>query len=173
MQMVTKALIALGGSLALVGAAAAAEHEHILNVTLPDGTIGQLHYHGDVPPQVVVAPAAAEDPFAEMARMEAAMDRQMAAMIQQASTASAQARAGAPGMQVVSTGAAPGASYSYSSVTTTSNGCTQTVETSSTGAGQPAKVVKTSSGNCTPKAAPAQAAPGKTTAKPVDRRNMI
>lgn len=175
MRLINKAMLALGGSLMLAGAAAAAEHVHVLNVALPDGSVGQVHYTGDVPPHVVLVPVAAPvmspmpvafDGFAQMERIAAAMDRQMATMMQQAATMAAR-RPAAPGVQTVST--APGGSYSYSYVSTTSsNGCTRTVETSATGNDQPAKVVKTSSGSCTPSSAPAIAAPSAKPSVPAD-----
>jgi hypothetical protein len=176
MRLITKAMLALGGSLALVGVAAAAEQVHIMNVALPDGAVGQVRYVGNVPPRVVLVPIAApvmpampvavDDGFAQMERIAAAMDRQMATMMQQAATMAAQHPA-APGVQTVST--APGGSYSYSYVsTTTSNGCTQTIETSSAGNNQPAKVVKTSSGDCKPAAAPAISAPKAKPGIPAD-----
>src|SRR6478735_12258519 len=72
----SKFLIGAAGVAALAGAAFAADRNaHLLKVVLPDGSVEQIHYIGDVAPQVVVVPTrqtgmpvAFVDPFAAMDR---------------------------------------------------------------------------------------------------------
>ncbi|HEX7709926.1 MAG TPA: hypothetical protein VF418_03220 [Sphingomonadaceae bacterium] len=155
--------VILAGAAALfIGSAAvaAAAELHHMNVDLPDGSVAQIEYTGNVAPKVTIAPAAGRqvalvDPFAQMdqimASMEArhrAMMAQMAAM--QRAAAAIPAPPLAPGEQLVAAGNAPqGAGYSMVSVssTTDANGCTHTVETRANGNGAP-QVTKTSSGAC-------------------------
>ena len=98
MRTATKLLLAGAGIVAVAGAAvAASDRGHVLNVALPDGSIAHIHYVGDVAPQVVMAPSAdplpvafvAADPFAMFDQISYAMDRQMDAMLRQASALSA------------------------------------------------------------------------------------
>jgi hypothetical protein len=181
MRKLHAALLAAGGLALAAGAAHAAGKLNTMNVALPDGTVAQIAYEGNVPPQVSVVPAAAADPFAEMERISAimqarheAMMRQVAEMQQQAEqqVLAAQrsgAGAGQAGQVAVSTNL-PAGSYSYTMVSTTTsgNGCTQTVEWRSDGSAQEPRVTKTSAGDCTAvhKNAPAipAAAPARTPA---------
>ncbi len=116
-----------------------------MTVELPDGSIQQIRYVGDTPPQIrfVAQPVAAapiaeptdifeaafgpNSAFAEMERVSAAMQAQSAAMMQRAM---AQAPA-ASGKGVTLTNAAGQPigvmHYSYVSSSTDANGCTQTV----------------------------------------------
>jgi hypothetical protein len=160
MRKLHAALLAAGGLALAAGAAHAAGKVNTMNIALPDGTVAQIAYQGDVAPQISVAPVAAYDPFAEMERMSAimqarheAMMRQVAAMQQQVLAArqagTQQAATGVPGQIVVATDL-PAGSYSYSMVsTTTGNGCTQTVEWRSDGAAKEPQVTRTSAGDCT------------------------
>src|ERR1700753_2191885 len=83
----------------LIGAAAIAQikHSHVLQVRLPDGTLEEIRYAGDTPPVVRLqpgwAPAAyawpadafgADSPFLALERISAQMDREAAALLQQA-----------------------------------------------------------------------------------------
>jgi len=163
MQLPRKSLLAAAAATALIGggAWAASAYTHHLQVRLPDGEIAQVDYVGEVAPRVVVQPiAAARDPliaigfpgFGQMDRIFADMERQQAAMMQQVAAMehdiATHAVTGAP--------VNGHANWSYVSTTTSSNGCTQTVEwhsqaPQSQGAGtaqaQP-QVIRTSSGNC-------------------------
>jgi hypothetical protein len=169
MRMIPKIILAGLASLASAGAAAAAQPDvHILNVRLPDGSVQQVRYRGDVPPRFIavpirVRPAPVANPFAAMERMRAEMDRRMEAMMRLA----ARGEAAGPGVTMVSTGRAlPPGTVSYSSVTT-SNGaatCTRSVRVVSMGPDEPARVERTSAGDCataasapSPKAKPPQA----------------
>lgn len=153
-------------ALGLAGTALAAAHDlHVMNVSLPDGSIAQVQYRGDVAPRVVAVPVAT-DPFAQMdamfARMQAqheAMMRQVAAMQAAATQAATGGQSAAPGTVAVSVNGKPvalpaGSSYFYS-VTTTSNGagkdgasCTQTVTMTGGAAGAAPQVQRASSGDC-------------------------
>jgi len=141
-------ILAGGAALLLAGTAAAAAGKlHTMNVALPDGSVAQIHYTGDVAPQVTVqpvdaVPVAYVDPFAELDRVAANMEAQHQAMMQQVA---AMEQAAAKG----GTAALPaGMHYTYVSSTTDANGCTQTIEYSSDGSSQQPQVTKTSAGSC-------------------------
>ena len=161
MRKLHLSLIAAAAALT-AGVALAAERAHVLNVSLPDGSIAQIEYHGDVAPRVVLAPAAIPvadhtfaDPFAEMDHVFAAMAAQHEAMLREVA-AMQQNLATSPVVQTA--GKAPnGMAWHMVSTTTSANGCTQTVEWSATGA-QP-QVTKASSGNCEAATHPAPAHP--------------
>jgi hypothetical protein len=168
MQLLRKPLLVAAAATALIGGAAlaASNYTHHMSVRLPDGSIAQVDYVGDVAPRVVLQPVAtdaaadAADPFmavgfpgfGQMDRIFADMQRQQAAMMQQ--VAAMEHDVAIHGPAAIATGAGPGmANWSYVSSTTSSNGCTQTVEWTSQGdatkttAAQP-QVVRTSAGNC-------------------------
>lgn len=189
MRKLHAALLAAGGVALVAGTAYAAGKLNTMDVALPDGSVAQISYAGDVAPRVEIVPVeAAADPFVEMQRMSAmmqarheAMMRQVAEMQQRAqqqilaAQRAGAARSGGPGQIVVSTSApsgAGGSSYAYTVVSTTSsgNGCTQTVEYRSDGSGAEPKVTRTSAGDCSAvqKNAPPipAAAPAKRTAPP-------
>ena len=160
MRKTIKLLVAGAGALALAGGAiAAADNNHVLNVALPDGSVAHVHYVGNVAPKVVVAPTAvampvafvAADPFAMFDRISYAMDRQMDAMLRQAS-AMAQAAPAANGQlsEAALKSLPPGTvSYSFTSFSS-GNGasCSQSVQVTSLGQNQPPKVERQSQGDC-------------------------
>jgi hypothetical protein len=153
MRPLTTTLFAGVALLGAAGLAAAASNDaHVLNIRLPDGSVEQIRYAGDTPPQVrLAAPAPAfivYNPFAEMARISAAMDRQEAMMMQQA--ASLEANAGPHGLMQADVSRLPTGVQGFSMVSTLSgNGvCTQSVQYTSTGDGKPAKVLTKTSGDC-------------------------
>jgi hypothetical protein len=161
MRTHTKLLLAGAGVLALAGTAVAAhDHAHVMNVALPDGTVARIHYVGDVAPKVMLAPSAevtpvaiiGADPFAMFDRISLAMDRQMDAMLQQAS-ALASAAPGPNGHlsdAALKSMPAGTVSYSYTSYSSGNGGaCSQSVQVTSLGANQAPKVIKQSSGDCT------------------------
>jgi len=169
MRKINKLLIAGAGAMALAGVAvAAADNHHIMNVVMPDGAVAQIHYVGNVPPQVVAVPSAEAvpvamvDPFAMIDRISYEMDRQMDAMLQQAS-AVARAAPGADGQlsEAALKTLPPGTvSYSFTSYSS-GNGasCSQSVQVTSLGQNQAPKVERQSQGDCsavnTRKATPA------------------
>jgi len=154
-------------------AAAAIANDHVMTLRLPDGSVAQIHYLGDTPPKVTLQPAPTRAPlgviafgpgpafadpaFAEMARMEEAMDAQAAAMMRQ--TASPQmgapAFAGPRGFTQVGMGAMPAGSHF----------CARSVQIRDMGDGKPAQVITQTSGDCGA-SAPAGASPGVSTSRP-------
>jgi hypothetical protein len=196
MRKLHAALLAAGGAALVAGTAYAAGKINTMNVALPDGSIAQISYEGNVAPRVAIVPveAAANDPFAEIERMSAMMRARHEAMMRQVAEMQQRARqqirvaqqggdGGQPGQIVVSTNA-PAGSYSFTSVTTTSaGGCTETVQYSSDGSGAEPKVTRASSGDCSavtqnappvPASAPAQrAAPRVPAAIPVQGQERL
>ena len=154
----TRKIILAGGAalLALGTAAVAADKLHTMNVALPDGSVVQVQYAGDVAPKVALAPVEAvpiafADPFAELDQVAATMEAQHQALMQQfARMQEAAAKASSAGANGVTlTGSLPaGTHFTYVSSTTDANGCTQTVEYSSDGTSEQPKVTKTSAGSC-------------------------
>jgi hypothetical protein len=156
MRLTRTTILAGGAALLVAGtAAAAAEKLHTMNVALPDGSVAQIQYVGDVAPRVAVEQAdprtmVAIDLFAQLDQIAAAMEAQHRAMIQQMAAlqqAAADGAKGAPGQTLVAQVPA-GVHYSYYSSTTDANGCTQTVQYSSDGSGAAPKVTQASAGNC-------------------------
>ncbi|MBW4023668.1 MAG: hypothetical protein HIU92_11120 [Proteobacteria bacterium] len=166
--------VALGGGLTLAHAATA-PHFKTMAVQLPGGGIEQIEYTGDVPPQVILAPAmpadaaqmpmpmpmgigmpvASADPFTMLDRISVEMARQEAAMINAVDAITAGALT-APGNLVpaVLTQRQPlppgGVSYSFvSSVGGGGHGvCTQSLQITAMGAGQAPRVVRSRAGDC-------------------------
>lgn len=190
MRLMSKVLLGGLATAALAGTAVAAEHAvHVMNVAMPDGSIAKVRYVGDTPPVVRIVPVRAVplmpvamiDPgFAAMDRMMAAMDAHADAMMRQAAMMAAMPATNAP-LQYADMQKLPAGTVSYSYVSTTSsNGCTQTVRTTSDGSGGQPQVIRTSAGTCDgAKVSPAvadSAAPAKTikavetkpAAKPID-----
>ncbi len=145
---------AIAGLTGLALAAGPAIHE--MTVQGPDGAVAQVRYTGSVAPKVTFVQGPANpfavsfwgepSPFAELDRITALMDRQMAQMMYQAR---ALEQPGSPLSQAVLTDV-PAGSASYSFVSTASgNGfCMRTTQiTSSPNGGKP-KVVSQTSGNC-------------------------
>jgi hypothetical protein len=161
MRKFRMAVLGGGAALLLGGAAMAASRDvHVMKVALPDGSVAQISYKGDVAPTVRIAgvpveriafdPFVAFDPapFVEMDRIAAMMDQQAEQAMQQVAAMQRAAASGhAP--QMVAGGNAPGiVSYSYVSTTTSEGGCTRTVEWRSDGTSEQPKMTKTSAGNC-------------------------
>ena len=165
MRKLRTALLAGAGALLVAGAAVAAEKYHVMNVALPDSSVAQIQYQGEVAPRVVLADAPVQrivlaDPFADMDRMFATMEMQHQQMMRQVAQMQAQMEDAVKQAQSqtraasVTTGAAPAngvVQYSFVS-TTSSDGCTTSVRWSSDGSGAQPQVYKASSGNCAAKA---------------------
>lgn len=168
MRPVKSLLLASGAALALVGSVALAnaqtEPDHVMNVTLPDGSVAQIRYAGDVPPQVAFAPvglpvALAANPFVAFDRLAAQMDLQAAAMLRAAQTMAVQPMFAAP-LQAGFANLPPGV-QGYSTVTTFSgNGvCTRSTTYESEGAGAPPRMITHVSGTCGPVVTPRDTLP--------------
>ena len=163
MDRTTRITLAGVAALALAGVAyAAAANTRRLDVALPEGGVAHIEYTGDVAPKVIVSRGIAADPvgwpafaaapfampeFAALDRIAADMDRQARAVMAQAG-----AVAGQPFGQLdqVSLARLPAGTvqYSYVSTSTGKGVCNQSVQVTSTGTGQPPKVVRQVSGNC-------------------------
>jgi hypothetical protein len=147
---------------ALAGAAvAAAPKTHVMNVSLPDGSVARVEYVGDVAPKVTVAPRAVGDitgmagwggPFPSFAgfdRMIEQMQRQSQEMVRQAQQMARQPATGAA-PYVAAYGNVPAGQTSTTVVTISNNGktCTRSTEVVSQGPGKPPKVTSNASGSC-------------------------
>ena len=160
MRLTRKIILAGGAALLAFGTAAvAAETIHTMNVALPDGSVAHIHYVGNVAPKVVVAPTAvampvafvAADPFAMFDRISYAMDRQMDAMLRQASAMAEAAPAANGQLSEAALKSLPPGTVSYSFTSFSSgNGasCSQSVQVTSLGQNQPPKVERQSQGDC-------------------------
>ena len=189
MRMPSRTYLFGAAALALLGAGVAeagTARLHTMNVAAPDGSQIQVRYFGDTAPQVEVVPveAAAEvgdasdagdgrvmaDPFMAMARISAAMDARMDAMMQQAAlvqrhAAQMQQQAvagghaqGAPG--VILAGDMPAGSHvTYYSSSTDARGCTRSVSYSSDGSGAAPKMTQAASDGCDAAGATTRAIP--------------
>jgi hypothetical protein len=181
MRKLHTALLAAGGLALAAGTAYAAGKLNTMNVTLPDGSVAQIHYEGNVAPRVAVVPVDARvvagDPFAEIDRLAAMMRARHAAMLRQAAELQQRAQqqvlaaqhggAGQPGQVVVSSNLPTGSySYTFVSSTTSANGCTQTVQWRSDGSSAEPRVTKTSAGDCSAAGKDAPAIPAAAPARP-------
>jgi hypothetical protein len=186
-------LLASATVLAAVGVATASEQAgvHVLTLHLPGGGTEVIRYTGDVAPQVTVSngpmssafggfpdasardhePMAADSnaPFAMMQRMQAAMRRQTAAMLQRARSMQAAASVDArePGV--------PGDGRSFSLVTTApgSGYCARSVQITSVGDGKPPKIVSKTYGDCGSRGRAQGTAPGADATGPVSQSDTM
>lgn len=146
----------------------AAPKTHVMNVSLPDGSVARVEYVGDVAPKVTVAPRAVGDmagdlagwgmPFPSFAgfdRMIEQMQRQSQEMIRQAQQMARQPSAAGATPYVAAYGNMPAGQTSTTVVTVSNNGqtCTRSTEVVSQGPGKPPKVTSNVSGNCDGEAA--------------------
>jgi hypothetical protein len=137
---------------AAIGAAAYAERPavHIAEYRLPDGGVARVRYTGDVPPRLVMVPAAEASPFAMVDRIAAMMDAEMEAMM---------APVAAGGADAVALAAQPAGAH-WTSVSRTVSGskvCTTEVSMVSAGEGKAPRVTRRTAGDCA--AAPASLTP--------------
>ena len=160
MKTVT-AFLAGAAALAAAGTAIAAPaKDHVLKVALPDGTVEQIRYSGDIAPRIVVVPARTvpvapiawfdEAPFAMFDQIAAEMDRQSDAMLRQAAMLAAQPASPDAKVDYAAFGNMPAGTVHYSFVSTsTGRGtCSRSIQLTSFGAGQQPKMVSQSSGDC-------------------------
>lgn len=160
MRTFSKFLIGAAGVAALAGAAYAADRNaHVLKVMLPDGSVEQIHYIGDVAPHVVVLPAqqvavpvAFVDPFAAMDRAFAEMDARTDAMLRQAAAMQTSNPAAGGQLDMAGLQSLPAGTTSYSFTSYSSSdgkSCSQSVQVTALEAGKAPKVVRQDSGDCT------------------------
>jgi len=143
---------AVATAFAVTPARARDAQEHVLTVALPGGGIEEIHYTGDVVPQVVlaptqtlnlpsIAPAFGWDPsFAALARISAAFDQEAAAMLQQISIGPA--AISIPNLPAGMTG------YSVVSTFNSDGACTQSTQITYMGNGVKPRTISSRSGNC-------------------------
>lgn len=151
---------------ALAGTAVAAVPKtHVMNVSLPDGSVAHVEYVGNVAPKVTIAPprmdADGDDmamafPFPSFAgfdRMMQQIDRQTQQMMRQAQEIAHRPAGAAP--YIASYGNLPAGGTSTTVVSVSNGGatCTRTTEVVSQGAGKPPKVTSSVTGQCGPAAA--------------------
>lgn len=174
MRIVPTLFIALIGSVALAGVAAA-QSSHTMTVRLPDGALEQIQYTGDTPPQVAIIPAPTAfafgaapvwtimppASFANIQRIMADADRDAAAMWQQAQALASESFSGANGPISIDVANAPPGTriYAFSSTDTGNGVCTQSTEITSVGPNGQPHVVSHRSGNCSGTSAAAGASP--------------
>ncbi len=155
------AVVLAAAGLARAGAGELAK-THILTVRLPDGSIEQVRYAGDRPPQISFGqaldpffspgfdPVGLDSPFVALDRMSAEMDREAQPLLNQTARWRVPAFGFPDTFAAVESGRlAPGA-RSFSVVSTLSGGhvCTRSVEAyASPDGGQP-RIVTRTSGDC-------------------------
>ena len=155
-------------------AMAASKDNHVMNVNLPDGSVARIEYTGDVAPQVKIDPSVRvvpirfvdafdASPFIGFDRLFADMDRQVAAMMQQAQALSAGSDGDLkPDLAALRDTPAGTVSYRFVSVRNGDQVCSRSWQMTSQGSGQQPKLVSASTGDCDGAAAGAEA-PAKAT----------
>ena len=144
-------------TLAGTALAATADH-HVMNVSLPDGSVAHVEYVGNVAPKVTVDPRPLGDfgwapmalpSFAGFDRMIEQMQRQSQEMVRQAQQMARQSATGAA-PYVAAYGNVPAGQTSTTVITISNNGktCTRSTEVVSQGPGKPPKVTSNASGSC-------------------------
>src|SRR5581483_12488472 len=163
MRLTRKAGLAIVATVALAGAAIAAEaqHVHILNIALPDGSVEHIRYTGDVAPQVVLLPAEAmpaslfaadfDAPFTALDRITAELEAQSNAMLREAALLARQPASAGGQLDNAVLAKLPVGTVSYSFVSMSGNNgvtCSQSWQVTSLGPNQKPKVVAQRSGDC-------------------------
>lgn len=184
MRAVKAALLAGVAALALAGIPVLARADspppgHDLTIQLPGGGTAQIHYTGNVAPQVVLLPGpmmmmpmmpmmAVAPPFgpdwgasfADFDRMMAEMNRATTTLLRQAATMAAMPPPGAQGYRFVATMSG-------------NNVCMRSVTITDRGAGLRPTVVSQVSGHCAPAAGAATPARQGVTPPPARQGNII
>jgi hypothetical protein len=157
MRLSRSLFLASAATIAIAGFAgsglAQSQTTRVMTVRLPDGTLEQIRYSGDVQPEVVFVPRVVS-PFAMLERMSADMDRQIAAMMRAVST--------------MPTMANPG--FGFAAAESGSGVCMRSMQITYTGQGQP-HVVSQTSGDCGA-AAGGQAVPAEQPVAPLPHRDQ-
>lgn len=173
MRKIRTAVLAGCAALCVAGTAMAASNDnHVMRVNLPDGSVAQIEYKGDVAPRIRIDPgtpvflASFADPsdalpFGDVDQAFADMDRQVAAMMHVAQVLHAAPIGGDAAPDLASLGNAPAdtVSYSFVSVRNGNHVCSRSWRMTSQGGGQQPKLVSTSAGDCdavAPSGAPAK-----------------
>lgn len=162
MRKVRTAVLTGMAALAVAGVGlAAARDAHTLEVNLPDGSVAQIEYSGDIAPKVTLAPVSHampvalvdawdSTPLAALDDVAAEMDRQAAAMIHQAAQIQALPMLTEPKLATVALRRLPPGTVHYEIVSTSggSGTCARSVEMASYGPDEKPRIVSTSSGDC-------------------------
>lgn len=160
------AAVMLGGA-----AVAAAPKTHVMNVSLPDGSVAHVEYVGNVAPTVTVDPRPMADAagpwamsfpsFAGFDRMIQEMNRRTEEMMRQANQAGHTVGA-TPYIASYGNLPAGGTSTTIVSVSNGGGTCTRTTEVVSQGAGKAPKVTSNVSGQCGAATGPSAGAADRT-----------
>ena len=169
--------LVIGSASLSVMAWAGSPQVHVINLQLPDGSIEQIRYTGDVMPQVVLAPElapAGENPFAMLDRLSADMDRQAVQMMRAVDALVVAPMADPAALTAASARPASAGSQSFYFASSQSGACERTVQMISTGVG-PARVTSHTSGDCGPQATPRRPVPATlpSALPPAPRPEMI
>lgn len=176
MRKIRTAVLAGAAALCAAGTAMAASNDnHVMRVNLPDGSVARIEYKGDIAPKVRIDPSVRvvpvhfvdpfdAVPFAGFEQVFADMDRQVAAMMQQARTLQTMPDDGSVRPDLAALRDAPPGtiSYRFVSVRNGNQMCSRSWQLTSQGSGQQPKLVSASSGDCDSAAAGAEA-PAKAT----------
>ena len=166
MRLTRKAVLAGIASLAVAGAALAAEAPrfHTINVQTPDGAVAHVRYSGDVAPTVTFdrGPARAwidagdffagfdPTPFAMLDRVAASMDRQAELMLRQVRLGASGAGIGEGGHDLLMASGLPSNAYTLVSETVNDGTCARSIEVTRTDPTAKPNVVTHQSGACGP-----------------------
>lgn len=178
MKLMPKVFLISAAVVAAVGLAAAAaaeiKHNHVLTIRLPNGSQEQILYVGDTPPEVRLQPGLTpftpipaadpfgpDSPFAALQRLDAQMDREAAALLQQARSLSDPLFDRAGGSMQVDWSKLPAGASGYSVVSTMSGGkvCTQTTQYGPAGSSGQMNAVTRVSGDCNASGGSSSSAP--------------
>ncbi|MEI9996897.1 MAG: hypothetical protein WDM91_20050 [Rhizomicrobium sp.] len=156
MKSILPVVVAGAGALLLAGSVALAASRpavHDITIQLPDGGVEHVQYTGDIAPKVVfdaqpfgMVAADWTPSFAAFDALDAAMDRQMEAMLRQ--VRALQAANGGPNDAVLR--ALPPGTSSYSRIMTTNGArsCVRTIQVRAPESGGKPQVVSQTSGDC-------------------------
>ncbi len=143
---------AIATAFAVTPARARDAQEHVLMVALPGGGITEIHYTGDVAPQIVLAPTPAVNlpfmppafglapSFAALDRISAELDQQAAEMLQQVTSM--------PTVMGMTNLPAGTAGYAVVSTFNSNGACTQSTQVTYMGNGVKPRTISSKSGNC-------------------------
>jgi hypothetical protein len=160
--LIGAAVLAAAG---LAGASAGVPAKtHVLTVRLPNGSIKQIRYLGDQPPQIsfdeeptlLFSPRfewfGADSPFAVLDRMSAEMDRETAAILNEAACFRDSALLPTDPLTPLNLGKLPPGARGFSVVSTLSGGhvCTRSFEYFASPDGGRPRIVTRTSGDCGP-----------------------
>jgi hypothetical protein len=151
-------LVAAGaGALLLAGSVALAAGQpavHDLTVQLPGGGVEHIRYTGKVAPKIVfdtdpfwAVPVEWSRPFAVFDALDMAMDRQMDAMLRQATALQAATGSGLSeaGLRDLPPGTS---SFTWISTTDGARSCTRTIQVNASDGGAKPQVISQTSGDC-------------------------